>query len=93
MSSNTLEKIGVSYNLNNNYHNFPFQICIEGCTEQLPDSVASEYFQNTALSHQIREVIGVRGKTVDWYQVKKKHDEIFCKVQRERIKLEKPCGT
>lgn len=70
---------------------FLFQVCLEGNVEQLPDNVATEYFNRATLPHQIREVLGVRGKPVDWNVIKKKHDKILCNVLNGKVKLERPC--
>lgn len=75
--------------LNNTRHCL-LQIRIEGTVVELNRSICEKYFRNQPISSQIRDVICNQNQEIDWNDLKKKHDELLQKIEREEIQLEMP---
>lgn len=52
---------------------------------ELDRSICENYFRNQPISAQIRDVLCNQGQEVDWNELKRKHDELLQKLEREEI--------
>lgn len=66
------------------------QVRIEGSVKKLGSDITDELYDIEPLFCKIRAQICEQGKSVEWEELKRDHDQLFDKVIKQNIQLPKP---
>lgn len=66
------------------------QVRVEGFVKKLGPDITNELYEIEPLFCKIRAQICEQGKSVEWEQLKRDHDQLFDKVIKQNIQLPKP---